>query len=155
MKISKPQIAGILLALYGVIYLTILVIPDEWLKIDSILEFYEYDAVTATLMLLRFVVGPLIALIAGVLTFLTRLKGLYSHINAILVTAASLAIAFTLVYIFISAGHEQGSVFGELIGYPEEIVSFWILVRLALLLAIAALVISTLELRKQPHASPY
>ena len=142
-----------LLALYGVIYLTILITPDEWLKVDSIFEFYEYDALMATLMLLRFVVGPLIALIAGVLAFLPKLKALYAHINAILVSAASLAIGFTLVYIFVSAAHYQGSVFGELIGYPEEMVSFWILVRLALLMAFAALVISALELRKKPPAA--
>ncbi len=153
MRVSKPQIAGLLLALYGLIYLTILVLPDEWLKIDSIFEFYEYDAVTATLMLLRFLVGPLIALVAGVLSFLPQFKALHAHINAVLVTAASLAIGFTFAYILISAGHEQGSVFGELIGYPEEIASFWILVRLALVFATAALVISTLELRKQSHVT--
>jgi hypothetical protein len=152
MKLSRTQIGGILLAIYGLLQLALLATGD--IKIEDFgLVYngnnYSVDATLYYLQLGKWVVAPALALVAGVLSFIPAVKAIFSNLDYY-VAAVSL---FAIVAVFVLAGYAVSvfdADFGSIIlGYPGEEFTIFGLARIGLVLVFAALVLSVLDLLKR------
>ena len=151
MKFTTTRIGALLLIAFGLTTSAILVTPDEWLKLNTIFDTFQYNFAYAATLLTRFVAAPAIAVALGIFILLKT----KSNSDALLVSIGSaVVIVLTAANMFVLQSIKGGTIAGELFGYPEEFFSIWVLMRIALLFPILALVLVTIEnLTKKPEAT--
>jgi hypothetical protein len=151
MKFTTARIGALLLVAFGLTTSAILVTPDEWLKLDTIFNTFQYNFAYAATLLTRFVGAPFIAVVLGVF-ILVKTK---SNSDALLVAIGSAVIlVLTAANMFVLQAIKGGTILGELFGYPEEFFSIWVLMRIALLFPVVSLVLVSIEsFTKKPVAT--
>ncbi len=152
MKISRSQIAGILLALYGAVNLALFVTGE--LKVEDFgLVYngnnYSVDATLYYLQLAKWIVAPALGLLVASLSFISALKVTFEKIEYYLASVS----LFVIVAIFSLASYAVtifDADFGAIIfGYPGEELSPFVFARMTLFVVIAALILSVLEILKK------
>ncbi|MEN9956467.1 MAG: hypothetical protein RIR46_75 [Actinomycetota bacterium] len=142
LKMKKPQAAALLILGYGLLNLALFTDSDFSSSFSQFLSggVTDFDSF---IVLAKYLLMPLIALAVAVFAFLPKLKGVFANIEIFLGVVSMLAIAAVVSVAYRQANSTFDSYFwGYLFGAPGEPLTLFSGVKLTLLLAITAFVLS-------------